>query len=336
MPPCATLQQRSRSVGLQLGGFQGSNLSPPQLYSRDPGSVGLQLGGFQGSNLSPPQLYSRDPGSVGLQLGGFQGSNLSPPQLYSRDPGSVGLLQLGGFQGSNLSPPQLYSRDPGSVGLQLGGFQGSNLSPPQLYSRDPGSVGLQLGGFQGSNLSPPQLYSRDPGSGYRWLEVPQNLSAQPQVDEMGRPRVLHAGSHPHISWAAPRQEGNAEQGSPSLVPKISFQENNITYQLCLDMHGFLAEELTVKMDGRKLTVSGKHKKKTRSQDDCAFHDCREVLREVLLPEDANLDAVTCTLSHDGKLCFQVPRQAATAPKVTDIPVTKVPQGQRAGGCCARG
>ncbi|XP_034980350.2 heat shock protein 30C-like [Zootoca vivipara] len=192
------------------------------------------------------------------------------------------------------------------------------------YSRYGG--GLQLGGFQAPNLNSPQLYSRDPGSGFRWLEVPQNLSAQPQVDEMGRPRVLHAGSHPHISWAAPGQVGKAEQGSPSLAPKVSFQENNITYQLCLDMAGFSAEELTVKMDGRKLTVSGKQKKKTRSEDDCVFHDHREVRRELLLPEDANLEAVSCTLSHDGKLCFQVPRQAPTALKVTNIPVTKAPQG----------
>nr|XP_028594306.1 heat shock protein 27-like [Podarcis muralis] len=231
--------------------------------------------------------------------------------------------------------------------------------------------GLQLGGYPGSNLISPQLYSRDPRSGYRWLEVPQNLSAQPQVDEMGRPmflpagsypqnlfaqpqvdemgrprvlpagsypqnlfaqpqvdemgrpRVLPAGSYPHVSWAAPGQEG---QGSPSLAPKVSFQENNITFQLCLDMAGFLADELTVKMDGRKLTVSGKHKKKTRSEDDLVFHDHREVLREVLLPEDADLDAVTCTLTHDGKLCFQVPRKAPTAPKVTNIPVTRAPRG----------
>ncbi|XP_053251128.1 heat shock protein 30D-like [Podarcis raffonei] len=217
------------------------------------------------------------------------------------------------------------------------------------------SGGLQHGGYPGSSLISPQLYSRDPRSGYRWLEVPQNLSAQnlsaqnlyaqpqvdemgrprvlhagtypqnlfaqPQVDEMGRPRVLPAGSYPHVSWAAPGQEG---QGS--LVPKVSFQENKITYQLCLDMAGFLSDDLTVKMDGRKLTVSGKHKKKTRSEDDLVFHDHREVLREILLPEDADLDAVTCTLTHDGKLCFQVPRKAPTAPKVTNIPVTRAAQG----------
>uniref|UniRef100_A0A8D2Q889 SHSP domain-containing protein n=1 Tax=Varanus komodoensis TaxID=61221 RepID=A0A8D2Q889_VARKO len=89
----------------------------------------------------------------------------------------------------------------------------------------------------------------------------------------------------------------------------------------LDVRGFSPEELTVKMDGRKLTVCGTHDARSESEDGCLSHEHREVRREVLLPEDVNLEAVACALSQDGRLCIEAPRLSLPSAEERTIPIT---------------
>ncbi|XP_065256271.1 heat shock protein 30C-like, partial [Emys orbicularis] len=101
------------------------------------------------------------------------------------------------------------------------------------------------------------------------------------------------------------------------------------YQVSMDVSGFSPAELMVRVDGRKLTVTGKHEKKTASEAGVSSHEYREIRRETLLPEDVNVEAVLCSLSQDGQLCIEVPHLALPAAEGRVVPIT-VCQGVKAG------
>uniref|UniRef100_A0A8C5F1I6 SHSP domain-containing protein n=1 Tax=Gopherus evgoodei TaxID=1825980 RepID=A0A8C5F1I6_9SAUR len=91
--------------------------------------------------------------------------------------------------------------------------------------------------------------------------------------------------------------------------------------LSMDVSGFSPAELMVRVDGRKLTVTGKHEKKTESEAGVRSQEYREIRRETLLPEDVNVQAVLCSLSQDGQLCIEAPRLALPPAQGRDIPIT---------------
>ncbi|XP_069804064.1 heat shock protein 30C-like [Dendropsophus ebraccatus] len=93
------------------------------------------------------------------------------------------------------------------------------------------------------------------------------------------------------------------------------------YELTLDVSGFSPEELTVKTEGRRLIVSGKHDKKKEDEHGSYFHEYREWKREAELPEDVNPEDVLCSLSKDGRLHFEAPRRALPPAPERPIPIT---------------
>ncbi|XP_071969395.1 heat shock protein 30C-like [Engystomops pustulosus] len=101
------------------------------------------------------------------------------------------------------------------------------------------------------------------------------------------------------------------------------KEGKDNYELTLDVSGFSPEELTVKTEGRRLIVSGKHDKK--KMDECGghFHEYREWRREAELPDDVNPEDVLCSLSTDGRLHFQAPRRALPPAQERPIPITVI-------------
>ncbi|XP_065256258.1 heat shock protein 30C-like [Emys orbicularis] len=101
------------------------------------------------------------------------------------------------------------------------------------------------------------------------------------------------------------------------------------YQVSMDVSGFSPAELMVRVDGRKLTVTGKHEKKTASEAGVCSHEYREIRRETLLPEDVNVEAVLCSLSQDGQLCIDAPHLALPAAEGRAVPITFC-QGVKAG------
>uniref|UniRef100_A0A452H2R9 SHSP domain-containing protein n=1 Tax=Gopherus agassizii TaxID=38772 RepID=A0A452H2R9_9SAUR len=107
-------------------------------------------------------------------------------------------------------------------------------------------------------------------------------------------------------------------------------------RLSMDVSGFSPAELMVRVDGRKLTVTGKHEKKTESEAGVRSQEYREIRRETLLPEDVNVQAVLCSLSQDGQLCIEAPRLALPAAQGRDIPITaKNPPAMMCAPCCRR-
>uniref|UniRef100_A0A8C8RD53 SHSP domain-containing protein n=1 Tax=Pelusios castaneus TaxID=367368 RepID=A0A8C8RD53_9SAUR len=92
-------------------------------------------------------------------------------------------------------------------------------------------------------------------------------------------------------------------------------------QLSMDVAGFSPEELTVRMEGRRVTVTGKHEKESVWEEGGRSREYRELRREAVLPEDVDLQAVTCSLSQDGQLCIEALRLAQPAMEGRAIPIS---------------
>lgn len=118
---------------------------------------------------------------------------------------------------------------------------------------------------------------------------------QSHLDEMEQMRIVLVDAYP----PRPRSQGRPDDD---------------TYHFSLDVAGFGPQELAVKLVGRKLTVTGRHDRRTEAPDGCVSHEYREVRREIRLPADANLDGVACTFAPDGgRLCINAPRLAQLPP-----------------------
>ncbi|XP_069490573.1 heat shock protein beta-11-like [Ambystoma mexicanum] len=95
------------------------------------------------------------------------------------------------------------------------------------------------------------------------------------------------------------------------------------FTLCLAVPGFSADELTVKLVGRKLLMAGT--KETKSDDGHGtFYKYELFRREADLPEDVNLERLTCSLSGEEQLCIEAPRQALASKTEWDVPIQLCP------------
>ncbi|CAH2223458.1 Hypothetical predicted protein [Pelobates cultripes] len=118
--------------------------------------------------------------------------------------------------------------------------------------------------------------------------------------------------------AQSRQTGDkkSEQDSPKTD-----KEGKEHFELSLNVSPFSPDELTVKTEGRRLIVMGKHDQKRDTENGSYFHEYREWKREVELPEDVNPEEVLCSLSEEGQLLLQAPRLALPAAKERPIAIT---------------
>ncbi|KAG9481921.1 hypothetical protein GDO78_010906 [Eleutherodactylus coqui] len=92
------------------------------------------------------------------------------------------------------------------------------------------------------------------------------------------------------------------------------------FEMTLDASHFAPEELTVKTEGRRLTVTGKRDIKTETEDGSCHHEFRDFRREIELPEDVNPEDVRCSLSNDGQLCIQTQCLALPAARERLVPI----------------
>ncbi|KAM4652151.1 heat shock protein 30C-like [Discoglossus pictus] len=115
-----------------------------------------------------------------------------------------------------------------------------------------------------------------------------------------------------------RQSPNKEAESISLRKSKEGKGNS---ELTLDMRHFSPDELTVKAEGRRLIVTGKHEKKSNAGDGNYFNEYREWKRETELTEGVNPEEVLCSLSKDGQLHIQAPQMELKAAKERQIPIS---------------
>ncbi|XP_075461298.1 heat shock protein 30C-like [Ascaphus truei] len=115
-----------------------------------------------------------------------------------------------------------------------------------------------------------------------------------------------------------RRTGHIRQPVAQEISHQRGREGNKNFDLTLDVSLFSPDELTVKIEGRRLIVMGKHDKKSDARDGNYFHEYREWKREAEIPEDVNPAEVLCSRSSDGRLHVQAPRLAL--PAVTERPI----------------
>ncbi|XP_074841692.1 heat shock protein 30C-like [Carettochelys insculpta] len=92
------------------------------------------------------------------------------------------------------------------------------------------------------------------------------------------------------------------------------------FRLSMDVSGFSPAELAVRVDGRKVTVSGRREKRTESEAGVRSYEYRELRREALLPAEVDAQAVLCSLSPAGQLCLEAPRVALPAAAGRAVPI----------------
>ncbi|XP_019361673.1 PREDICTED: heat shock protein 30C-like [Gavialis gangeticus] len=97
-----------------------------------------------------------------------------------------------------------------------------------------------------------------------------------------------------------RVNGAALAGAMEQEPKSGGRQDK-KFDLHMDVASFSPEELMVRQEGRKVTVVGSHKKQSPGKDGGSFWEYQEMHKEMLLPADLDLDAMTCSLCFDAQL-----------------------------------
>ncbi|XP_025070300.1 heat shock protein 30D-like, partial [Alligator sinensis] len=118
----------------------------------------------------------------------------------------------------------------------------------------------------------------------------------------------------------PRQDGAAQTGATEQEPESGGQQDK-KFELRMNMAGFSPEELTVRQEGRKVTVTGRSEEQSPGEDGDSFREYRELRREVLLPAGLDMEAVTCSLCLDGQLRIEAPRLALQPAEGKAIPIS---------------
>ncbi|XP_014474164.1 PREDICTED: protein lethal(2)essential for life-like [Dinoponera quadriceps] len=109
-----------------------------------------------------------------------------------------------------------------------------------------------------------------------------------------------------------RKDGAAMMGIAS---------DNDNFKVIIDVRQFKPEEITVKVVGRCIVVEAKHEEKPDEHGSIS----RQFLRKYLLPDRANLDQVSSTISSDGILIITAPlKKEPEKPKVIKIQQTGQP------------
>jgi crystallin alpha B len=88
------------------------------------------------------------------------------------------------------------------------------------------------------------------------------------------------------------------------------------FKVALDVQQFKPEEINVKTDDKFVTIEGKHEEK---EDEHGYIK-RHFVRRYMLPDDVKPETVKCTLSSDGVLSIQAPKQQALEQGQKERPV----------------
>ncbi|KAM7174882.1 heat shock protein 30C-like [Macrochelys suwanniensis] len=167
-----------------------------------------------------------------------------------------------------------------------------------------------------------------PGPHSLWEQLVGDM--QTPLEEMEQMRHSLLRAHPLLCGEGegrrPRQSSQSLAEGAGVEPRSQGKEK---YQLSMDVSGFSPAELLVRLDGRKLTVTGKHEKETESEAGVCSREYREIRRETLLPEDVNVQDVLCSLAQDGQLCIEAPHLALPAAEGRAVPISVCP-GVKAG------
>ncbi|MEE6514357.1 hypothetical protein FKM82_022396 [Ascaphus truei] len=117
------------------------------------------------------------------------------------------------------------------------------------------------------------------------------------------------------------QEMTLQQNKTLPVPSASdAKSSDGGLVLCLGVQGFSPQELTVKLLGRKLVVTGAKESKSEDGSGSFSYKCQIFRKESDLPRDVRAEELSCTLTSDGQLHVEAPRAAVPAGHERTVPI----------------
>ncbi|KAM4645238.1 LOW QUALITY PROTEIN: heat shock protein 30C-like [Amazona ochrocephala] len=142
--------------------------------------------------------------------------------------------------------------------------------------------------------------------------------------EMERAREFMSSFEQYLtSGSSASRVGIAAERAPSTSAALT-QGSGEGFSVCQDVKDFTPEQLSVKVVGRKVVLVGQ--KETQSTDEKgSFSYKYEVLkREWDVPEEVDVEALTCSLSKEGQLRIEAPRLALPAAPERNVPIQMGP------------
>lgn len=96
------------------------------------------------------------------------------------------------------------------------------------------------------------------------------------------------------------------------------------FLLALDIQDFSPQELTVKMLGNKLLVSGAKESKMDDGKGSFSYKCQIFRKEADLPQDVKAEEITCTVTTDGHLQIQASHVPVPTVQERNVPIQLPP------------
>lgn len=138
-----------------------------------------------------------------------------------------------------------------------------------------------------------------------------------QMQDLERVTQTFFQAAPLLAWEQESQREPRKEKATEAAPK---GQPDGKYRFSVDVTGFSPEEMTVKLDGRKVTVTAKRQRESQSEEGSYWQEHQELRRETLLPLDVDLQAVSCSLTPEGQLCIEAPCLASSGTKEKAIPI----------------
>lgn len=102
----------------------------------------------------------------------------------------------------------------------------------------------------------------------------------------------------------------------SVYSLSTMKESDKDYLISIDLPGMEKKDISIKTSGNRLMISGERKEDSENKEG-SKHSFRQFSQSFLLPDDANLEAITAT-SNNGVLKITVPKTGEKVSKKIEI------------------
>ncbi|XP_008937095.1 PREDICTED: heat shock protein 30C-like, partial [Merops nubicus] len=119
------------------------------------------------------------------------------------------------------------------------------------------------------------------------------------------------------------------KGAPSSSAAPT-QGSGEGFSICQDVKNFSPEHLSVKVVGRKVVLVGQKETQSTDEKGSFSYKYEALKREWDVPEEVDVEALTCSLSKEGQLRIEAPRLALPAAPERSVPIQVSPAAPQPG------
>ncbi|XP_019361627.1 PREDICTED: heat shock protein beta-11-like [Gavialis gangeticus] len=227
---------------------------------------------------------------------------------------------------------------PGLVGIGIkaaGSHQPSRRAPAPLERTQPQRPGpiAEAAMLCRLHLQPPCHGALAP-----WVGPVRTLWPQPSVLfaelerelrwEMERAQELMSSFQQLLAGGGSSNPSRGQEQSTSMTLP---QGVDGAFTVCQDVKGFDPNDLMVKLVGRKVLLTGKKEMQSEDGKGSFSYKYEVFKREWDVPEGVDPDGLTCSISSEGQLRIEAPRQALIAAPERNVPIQITPAGSAEAG-----